>query len=103
VKGDSVVPVTSDNGTTPWRAGSSRWNKISGIPPIDVVATRRADGKTVTLLCVNRSLDHDVPAMFDLGTVTIMFPATLHQIASTSRYERNDEVEPVHVVPTIGW
>jgi hypothetical protein len=26
-------------------------------------------------------------------------PAVLQQIASVSRYERNDEVEPKHVVP----
>ena len=69
---------------------------------IDVVATRSADGRKVTLLCVNRSLSQDVPANFDLGKLHATAAAEVEQISAANRYERNDEVEPLHVVPVPG-
>ena len=101
VKGDSVLSVTSDTGAYAVEGGIKPLENVSGVPLVDVVATRSADGKTMTLLCVNRSLDRDVPTTFDLGTAAITAPATMSQIASASRYERNDEVEPLHVVPAV--
>lgn len=99
VKGDTVLPLSSDSGTYSVRGGVKPLDSVNSIPFIDVVATRSHDGKTVTLLCVNRSLEQDVPAHFDLGSMHIAGAGQMQQIKSASRYERNDEVEPEHVVP----
>ncbi len=99
VKGDTVLPVTSDSGTYNVAGGIRPLNNVTDIPYIDVVATRSADGATVTLLCVNRSLDQDVPTSFDLGSLHPSGPAHAEQISAANRYESNDEVEPDHVVP----
>lgn len=99
VKGDTILPATSDSGTYSVRGGVKPLDNIDGIPWVDVVATRSRDGKFVTLLCVNRSLEQDVPTHFDLGSLRIKGAGQMQQIKSASRYERNDEVEPEHVVP----
>jgi alpha-N-arabinofuranosidase len=101
VKGDSILPTTGDTGVYAVEGGVKPLNDVSGIPLIDVVATRSADGKTITLLCVNRGLEHDTPVTFDLGAARIASPPHMQQIVSTSRYERNDEVEPHHIVPLV--
>ncbi len=99
VKGDTVLPVASDSGSYNVAGGVSPLNDVQNIPYIDVVATRSADGRTLTLLCVNRSLDQDVPTRFDLGQLHPSGPSHAEQIKAANRYERNDEVEPEHVVP----
>lgn len=63
------------------------------------MATRSVDGRFVTLLCVNRSLEEDIPTSFDLSGMHAVARAQVHQIKSSTRYERNDEVEPNHVIP----
>lgn len=99
VKGDTVLPVTSDSGTYNVAGGIRPLNDVNNIPYIDVVATRSADRRTITLLCVNRSLDEDLPTRFDLGQLHPAGPAHAEQISAANRYERNDEVEPEHIVP----
>jgi alpha-N-arabinofuranosidase len=99
VKGDTILPLTSDSGTYSVRGGVKPLDSVDSVPYIDVVATRSRDGRTVTLLCVNRSLEQDVPTHFDLGSMRITGAGQMQQIKSVSRYERNDEVEPEHVVP----
>jgi alpha-N-arabinofuranosidase len=99
VKGDTVLPVTTDSGTYDVAGGVRPLDNEKGIPYIDVVATRSADGATLTLLCVNRSLSLDQPVSFDLGALKVVGAAQAEQIGAASRYEINDEVEPVHVVP----
>ncbi len=99
VAGDRVLPVETDSGTYNVNGGVRPLDKVTEIPYIDVVATRSADGKTITLLCVNRSLNEDVPTTFDLGALHAAGPVEAQQISAQSRYERNDEVEPEHIVP----
>jgi hypothetical protein len=67
-------------------------DKVDGIPYINIVATRRVNGKFVALLCVNRSLEEDVPTNFDQGAMRALKSVQVHQIKSAIRYERNDEV-----------
>jgi alpha-L-arabinofuranosidase len=100
VKDDTILPVTTDSGTYNVAGGVRPLNKVQDVPYIDVVATRSSDGKTVTFLCVNRSLNQDVPTNFDLGTWHVSAPVQIQQISAASRYERNDDVEPNHIVPT---
>ena len=102
VKGDTLLPVTTDSGTYDVKSGVAPLSTIARVPYIDVVATRSKDGKTVTLLCVNRSLEQDLPVRFDLGTLRPVGIAPMKQIYSASRYERNDEIEPKHVLPLDG-
>lgn len=102
VKGDTVLPVTTDSGTYAVKGGVRPLDNVESVPFVDVVATRSADGKFVSLLCVNRSLEQDVPTRFDLAALHIGGTAQTMQIKAESRYERNDEVEPQHVVPVPG-
>ena len=99
IKGDSVLPVTTDSATYSVRNGVRSLENIDNVPYLDVVATRSADGRTLTLLCVNRDLEHETPTTFDLGNLHASGKAEGRQIKSDSRYERNDEVEPSHVLP----
>jgi alpha-L-arabinofuranosidase len=99
VKGDEVLATTTDSGTYLVTGGIRPLDAVDGVPSVDVVATRSADGGFVTLLCVNRSIDEDLPVSFDTGAMHVLGPAEMHQIKASSRYERNDEVEPNHVVP----
>jgi alpha-N-arabinofuranosidase len=99
VAGDTVLPVTSDSGSYNVAGGVRPLDHIQDIPYIDVVATRSSDRKTVTLLCVNRSLNQDIATKFDLGNWHVTAPVHVQQISSASRYEQNDEVEPNHIVP----
>jgi len=102
VKGDKVLPLNTDSGTYNVRGGTRPLDDVQNIPYIDAVATLSPDGKTVTLLCVNRSLNEDVPVQFDLGDRHAVARATVQQISAANRYEQNDEVEPVHIVPAPG-
>ncbi|MGH9345274.1 MAG: alpha-L-arabinofuranosidase C-terminal domain-containing protein [Terriglobia bacterium] len=99
VKGDTVLPVTSDSGTYSVSGGDLPLGRVQDIPYIDVVATRSAGGGVITLLCVNRSLNQDVPTRFDLGSLHVTGPVQTERISAANRYERNDEVEPEHIVP----
>ena len=99
VKGDTLLPVTTDAGTYQVKGGVRPLDEASGVPYIDVVATRSSDGKMLTLLCVNRDLAQDVPVRFDLSGSKANGTVTVQQIRSSTRYERNDEIEPSHVKP----
>jgi alpha-N-arabinofuranosidase len=102
VKGDTLLPTTTDSGSYSVKGGVRPLDAVQDVPYIDVIATHSPDGKTVTLLCVNRSIEQDTPTRFDLGSLRPSAPATMHQIYSISRYERNDEIEPQHIVPLEG-
>jgi alpha-N-arabinofuranosidase len=99
VKNDTVLPVTTDSGSYNVSGGDRPLDHVQDISYIDVVATRSPDGKAVTLLCVNRNLEQDVPANFDLGSLHPTGSITQEQIKAGNRYEQNDEVEPEHIVP----
>lgn len=99
VAGDTVLPVTTDSGTYNISNGVRPLDHVEDVPYIDVVATRNADAKTITLLCVNRSLSEDAPVQFDLGNSRVAAPVKAEQLSAANRSEQNDEVEPEHIVP----
>lgn len=99
VKDGTVLPVSTDSGTYNVSGGVRPLGQVEDVPYVDVVATRSPDGGTITLLCVNRSLNQDVPTAFDLGSLHIIGPVLADEIHAASRYEQNDEVEPLHIVP----
>ena len=102
VKGNTVLPVSTDSGTYNVRRGLPSLQSLDDVPYLDVVATRSEDRKTITLLCVSRSLEKDLPTHFNLDGVRATGPAEVLQIGAASRYEQNNEVEPQHVVPKPG-
>jgi alpha-N-arabinofuranosidase len=99
VAGDTVLPVSSDSGTYNVDGGIRPLDHTQDIPSIDVVATESPDRHGITLLCVNRSLNDDVPTVLDLGGLQGTGPVHGEQISAANRYEQNDEVEPNHIVP----
>lgn len=102
VKGDTILPVSSDSGSYNVKGGDRPLSDLADIPYVDVVATRSADGKTLTLLCVNRSVSQDLPVHFDLGSLHPTAASRVEQISAPNRYEQNNEVEPLQVVPVPG-
>jgi alpha-N-arabinofuranosidase len=100
-KGETVLPVTTYSGTYTVKNGTLGYADVADVPYIDVVATRTADKRRVTLFCVNRSLTDDVPVEIDLGAFVAGGVAEVERIAAVSRYVMNDEVEPKRVVPQI--
>ena len=58
--------------------------------------------QTLTLLCVNRSLEQALPTTFKLDGLHAAGTASTLQLSAPSRYERNDEVEPQHILPVPG-
>lgn len=100
-KGDTVLPLTTDSGTYSVKNGTLGYADVADVPYIDVVATRSADKRSITLFCVNRSLTDDMPAKIGLGAFAAAGVAKVEQITAASRYVINDEVEPKRVVPQI--
>lgn len=100
-KGETVIPVESDSGSYSVRNGTVGDSEIDDVPYVDVVATRNADGKTLTVFCVNRSITRDVDARIHLGSFKSKNSAKVKQISAISRYVMNDEVEPHRVVPQL--
>ncbi len=98
-KGETVLPVTSDTGTYSVKNGTLGYSDIDDVPYIDVAATRSADGKSLTLYCVNRSITIDAETRMDIGDFSGADSARAEQISAISRYVMNDEVEPKRVVP----
>jgi alpha-L-arabinofuranosidase len=99
VAGDTVLPVSTDSGTYDVSGGIRPLDRVSDVPYIDVVATENAGTHSITLLCVNRDLNQDVPVVFDLSPRQIAGTVQAQEIGAGSRYEQNDEVEPNHIVP----
>lgn len=83
----SILPVTSDSGTYRVQGGVRSLDKLVDVPFVDVVATRSAGGRFLTLLCVNCSLKQDTTTNFDLGPMRAIGPVEVQQIKSASRYE----------------
>ena len=98
-RGGTLVPATTDSGTYSVQRGAHSSAIATDVPYLDVTAVRSADGRTLTLYCVNRSLDQDIQTQLDLGGFKASGAAQVEQIAAPNRYEENTEVEPMQVVP----
>ncbi len=98
-KGDTVLPVVTNSGTYSVKNGTAGFPSVSGVPYIDIAATRNTEKRTLTLFCINRSLTDEAPVSIDIGTFASTGTARVEQIYAVSRYVMNDEVEPKRVVP----
>lgn len=99
LKGDFLLPITSDSGTYSVTGGIRPFPNVRNVPYVSAVAARSKDGRNITILCINRSLNQAVPVRINLGRFTPQSLIRGKQIASADRYEQNTAMEPKHVVP----
>ncbi|HTW45905.1 MAG TPA: alpha-L-arabinofuranosidase C-terminal domain-containing protein [Acidobacteriaceae bacterium] len=100
------VAVTTDSGSYSVQHGVTRLPDIANVPYLDVVAALNQSGSKLTLFCVNRSLNTDIPANIDIAH----FPATEHadiqtlrsnSISDVNDADNPDRVIPVHTVQSL--
>jgi alpha-L-arabinofuranosidase len=94
-----TVAVTTRAGTYSVAQGVNRLPEIASVPYLDIVAALSGDGKTLTLFCINRSLNTDIPANLHLHDFTAAPTATLHTLSAPSMADANDEISPGRVKP----
>ena len=96
---DVPVAVESDSGHYDVHNGVTRLPEILDVPYLDVVAARSADGRRLTIFCVNRRLTQDIPAVISVAGFNPQPNATARSIYASSIYEGNDEMHPNLVKP----
>jgi alpha-L-arabinofuranosidase len=96
---ETPVKTSSDGGTYDVEQGVTRLPQISGVPYLDIVAALNKDGHKLTLLCVNRHLDQDIPARLNLQGFAARGKATIETLGSDSVYDVNDETKPESITP----
>ncbi len=95
-----TVSVVANSGTYSVEHGVNRLPQIASVPYLDAVAAISADGKTLTLFCVNRSIATDIPSKIELHGFTPARDAEVSVLDSSSLSDGNDEVSPDRVKPT---
>jgi len=93
------VEVSTNAGAYSVSQGVNRLPEIASVPYLDVAGALSRDGKTLTLFCVNRSLNTDIPARINLQDFTPARTATLQTLSASSLTDANDEVSPNRVKP----
>lgn len=94
------VQVETDAGSYSVQNGVNRLPDIRDVPYLDVVAATTADGNALTLFCVNRSLDRDIPADIYLKGFTAANTAWIKTLHASFISEGNDEDNPDRVIPS---
>jgi alpha-N-arabinofuranosidase len=69
------------------------------VPYLDVIAALDASKKTLSLFCVNRSLDVDIPAEIAIKDFAAAANADVQTLRSASISDENDDDDPERVVP----
>lgn len=93
------VAVTTDGGSYSVQHGVTRLPDIANVPYLDVVATLDKSGTSLTLFCVNRSLDTDIPANIDILRFQAAGRADIQTLRSNSISDVNDSDNPQRVIP----
>lgn len=93
------VAVTAAAGMYSVSQGVNRLPEIASVPYLDVVAALSQDAKTLTLFCVNRSLDTDISAHIRLHDFAPAHTAAVQTLSATSLNDANDEIDPIRVKP----
>ena len=94
-----TVSVNTNAGSYSVAEGVNRLPEIASVPYLDVVAALSENGKTLTLFCVNRSLDTDISADIRLHNFAPAATAAVHVLRSRSLTDSNDEMVPTRVKP----
>ncbi len=93
------VAASENAGTYDVEHGVTRTPDIPKTPYLDVVAALNKSGDRLTLFCVNRHLDEDLPAAIEVKGFAASGQAQIDSVYSPSIYDRNDETAPEYVVP----
>lgn len=80
--------------------GVNRLPHIANVPYLDVVAATTTHGGRLTLFCVNRSLDRDIPTNIDIRGFSAANAAQVQTLQAGYISEGNDEDEADRVIPT---
>lgn len=93
------VDVKTQSGSYDVAHGVTRLPEIASVPYLDVVAAVNQDGSVLTLFCVNRSVDTDIPADIKIHGFIAGKAAKVQVVRGKSLSDANDEVEPARVIP----
>lgn len=107
---DHLVQATTRSGSYSVSQGIGRLPEIGAVPYLDVVAALSKDGHTLTLFCLNRSLDSDIRSQVRVSGFAAR-EAKIAVLTAKDLNDGNDEVEPERVVamassesvPASGW
>ncbi len=96
---DLPVKALAEAGHYDVQHGVTRMPDIADVPFLDVAAALNKSGDKLTLFCVNRHLDQDVPANIALKGFAARGKAEVETLNSDSIYDANDELEPEAITP----
>jgi len=94
-----LIKVHTESGRYSVQHGVGRLPDIADVPYLDVVGALNEKMDTLTLFCVNRSLDTDIPAAIQLAGFTAGSDAQIQTLEGSSIDDTNNEDDPEHVVP----
>jgi alpha-N-arabinofuranosidase len=94
-----LVNVDASSGNYSVQHGVGRIPDIPNVPYLDVVAALNDSGDTLTLFCVNRSLNTDIPANISIVGFAANGSAEIQTLHSASIGDENSEDHPEAVVP----
>jgi alpha-L-arabinofuranosidase len=95
------VSVETQSGSYSVQNGVSRIPDIANVPYLDVAAALNDKGDTLTLFCVNRSLDTDIPTNIQISGFAPAQEVNIQTLHGSSIDDANDEDDPERVVPAL--
>ncbi|MGI8991221.1 MAG: alpha-L-arabinofuranosidase C-terminal domain-containing protein [Bryobacteraceae bacterium] len=98
---DAVTPVETRNSVETYdiHDGNTRLPEIEKVPYLDVVSAVNRGGDKLTMFCVNRHLDRDLPAQIHVAGFPLAKRARIQTLSGLSIYQTNDEMRPEAVHP----
>jgi alpha-N-arabinofuranosidase len=91
------VAVQADSGSYSVHQGVDRLPEIASVPYLDVVAALSADGRKLSLFCVNRSVQTDIATTVHLNGFVAARSAKVQLLSSDAISDANDEIDPERV------
>ncbi len=95
------VPVAVDTTAGDYNVehGVTRLPDIPDVPYLDVVAALDKSGDELTLFCINRHLQQDIPAAISVDSFKPTREAKVESLSAASIYDVNDEDRPSAISP----
>jgi alpha-N-arabinofuranosidase len=95
------IEAVSNGGSYSVKNGVGRLPDIEDVPYLDVTAALDASKRTLSLFCVNRSLNVDIPADIAIQDFAAATNAEVQTLRGASVGDENDEDEPERVSPVM--
>jgi alpha-N-arabinofuranosidase len=93
------VETVSDAGSYSVKNGVERLPEIENVPYLDVTAALDESKKTLSIFCVNRSLNIDIPVDIAVRSFAGSANAEVQTLRSASISDENDDDDPERVTP----